>query len=52
MKEKHPQSEGNSPSGKIAQWRWLLLLWLGSVAALGVLAGIIWLLMYSAGMTR
>lgn len=37
---------------KAAQLRWLLLLWAGSVAALGVVAAIIWLLMHSAGMTR
>ncbi|MBT0723939.1 DUF2474 family protein [Rosenbergiella sp. S61] len=45
-------SEGTTPSGKIAQLRWLLLLWLASIAALGVVAAILWLLMHSAGMTR
>ena len=45
-------SGGKTPSGKITQLRWLLLLWLGSIAALGGVAIILWLLMHSAGMTR
>ncbi|WKX25591.1 DUF2474 family protein [Tatumella ptyseos] len=45
-------SEGSKPSDKLAQLRWLLLLWLGSIAALGGVAIILWLLMHSAGMTR
>ncbi|PIJ42455.1 DUF2474 domain-containing protein [Tatumella sp. OPLPL6] len=47
-----PISEGTKPSSKLGQLRWLLLIWLGSIAALGVVAVILWLLMHSAGMTR
>ena len=47
-----PMSEGAKPSSKLSQLRWLLLIWLGSIAALGVVAVILWLLMHSAGMTR
>ena len=46
-----PMSEGTTSSGKLGQLRWLLLIWLGSIAALGVVALILWLLMHSAGMT-
>ncbi|MBT0717983.1 DUF2474 domain-containing protein [Rosenbergiella epipactidis] len=45
-------SEGAKPSSQLGQLRWLLLIWLGSIAALGVVAVILWLLMHSAGMTR
>lgn len=47
-----PMPEGTKPSSKLGQLRWLLLIWLGSIAALGVVAVILWLLMHSAGMTR
>ncbi|MCL9668172.1 DUF2474 domain-containing protein [Rosenbergiella epipactidis] len=47
-----PMLEGAKPSSKLSQLRWLLLIWLGSIAALGVVAVILWLLMHSAGMTR
>ncbi len=44
--------EGSSPSRKPSQQlKWLLLLWAGSVGALTIIAGILWLLMHSAGMT-
>jgi len=51
-KPQETRTEGAQPSGKLTQLRWLLLLWLGSIAALGVVAIILWLLMHSAGMTR
>lgn len=48
---KPSSKEGNMPNKASAQLKWLVLLWAASVGVLAIVAGIIWLLMHSAGMT-